>query len=108
MMQFRKNDKKPRVANFFFFFFFKNMASSVIRDHGQPSSCTIPEKTNDPILRKLSDGRTDRRTDERTDERTDGRMDGQMDLQTDESDFIGHCPTNIERPIKATSLIMIT
>ena len=39
-------------------------------------------KTNDPILRKLSDGRTDRQTGG----------------QTDESDFIGRCPTNVERP----------
>ena len=36
------------------------------------------KKTNDPILRKLSKGRKDR--------------------QTDESDFIGHCPTNVEHP----------
>ena len=48
----------------------------------QVSSCTISEKTNDAILRKLSDGRTD----------------GETDGQTDESDFIGHCPTNVERP----------
>ena len=41
-------------AAIFFFFFFKNLASSVTRYYGQPSSCTI-EKTNDPILRKLSD-----------------------------------------------------
>ena len=27
---------------------------------------------------------------------TDGRTDG----QTDESDFIGRCPANVERPIK--------
>ena len=59
-------------------FFFKNLASSVTRYHGQLSSCTISEKTNDPILRKLSDGRTDG--------------------QTDESDLIGRCPTNVERP----------
>ena len=39
------------------------------------------KKTNDPILRKLSDGGTDRR-------------------KTDESDFIGLCPTNVERPIE--------
>ena len=51
------------------------MASSVTRYHGLPSSCTISEKANDTILRKLSDGRTD--------ERIDG--------QTDESDFIGRC-----------------
>ena len=51
---------------------------SVTRYHGQLSSCTISEKTNDPILRKLSDGRTDG--------------------QTDESDFTGRGPTNVERP----------
>ena len=33
----------------------KNLASSVTRYHSQLSSCTISEKTNDPILRKLSD-----------------------------------------------------
>ena len=54
------------------------------RYHGQPSSCTILENTNDPILIKLSDGRTDRQTGE----------------QTDESDFIGRCLTNVERPIQ--------
>ena len=43
------------------FFFFKNMALLVARCHGQLSSSTISEKTNDPILRKLSDGRTDGR-----------------------------------------------
>ena len=41
-------------------FFFKNLASSVTRYHGQLSSCTISEKTNDPILRKLTNGRSDR------------------------------------------------
>ena len=68
-----------RTANFFFF---KNLAASVTRNHGQLSPCTISEKTNDPISRKLSDGRTD--------ERTDG--------ETHDSDFIGRCPTNVERP----------
>ena len=29
---------------------------------------------------------------------TDGRTDG----RTDESDFIGHCPTNMERPKKSS------
>ena len=67
-------------------FFKKNQALSVIRHHSQLSSCTIPEKANDPILRLLSDRRTDRRTDEQT------------DGQTDESDFIEHCPTNVKRP----------
>ena len=46
--------------------FFKNLASSVTRYHGQLSKRTISGKTNDPILRKLIDGRTDRRTDGRT------------------------------------------
>ena len=40
---------------------------------------TISEKTNHPILKKLGDGRTDG--------------------QTDDGDFIGHCPTNVERLI---------
>ena len=39
------------------------------RYHGQLSACTISEKTEDPILR-----------------------------QVEESDFIGRCPTNAERP----------
>ena len=42
-------------------FFFHNLTSSVTRYHGQLSSCTISEKTNGPILRKLSDGRKDGR-----------------------------------------------
>ena len=45
--------------------FFKNLALSVTRYHGQLSSCTISKKTNDPILRKISDGRTDGQKDER-------------------------------------------
>ena len=42
--------------------FFKHLASPVTRYHGQLSSSTISEKTNDPILRKLKrqkDGQTD-------------------------------------------------
>ena len=64
--------------------FFLNLAFSVTRYHGQLSSCIITEKTNDAILRKLSDGRTD----------------WQTDGQTGESDFIGRCPTNVERQKK--------
>ena len=52
--------------------FVKNLASPVTRYHGQ-----LSEKTNDPILWKFSDRRTDG--------------------QRDESDFIGRCPTNVER-----------
>ena len=59
-----------------------------IRYHVQLSSCTISGKTNDQILRKSSDGWTDGLTDRR------------KGGQTDESDFIGRCPTNVERPIE--------
>ena len=48
-----------QIFFFFFFFFFRNLAWSVTRYHVQLSPCTISEKTNTPILRKLSDGRTD-------------------------------------------------
>ena len=50
-------------------YFFKNLASLVTRYHGQLSSCTISEKTNYPILRKFSDGRTDRWEEGQTDGR---------------------------------------
>ena len=39
--------------------FFKYLSSSVTRYHGQLSSCTISEKANDTILRKLSDRETE-------------------------------------------------
>ena len=45
--------------------------------------------TNDPILRKLSDGRTDGQTDRWT--------------QMDESDFIACCPNNVEHPKQPVS-----
>ena len=44
-------------------FFCLNLVFSVTRYH-QLSSCTISEKANDPILRKVSDGRTSGRTDD--------------------------------------------
>ena len=56
-------------------FFFKNLTSSVTRHHGQLSSCIILGKANDPILRKVSDGR--------------------KDGQTEESDFLGRSTTNV-------------
>ena len=58
--------------------FFFNLDLPVTRYYGQLPFRTISEKTNDPILRKFSDGRTDKRMDA--------------------IDFIGRCPTNIERP----------
>ena len=71
-------------------FFLKSLAPLVTRYYGQLSSCTISEKTNDPILRKLSDGWTDRWT-------TDGQM--------DKSDFIGCCPTLKETKTSITTYI---
>ena len=77
MIQTQEDGKKPYLgpdlarwariwaANFFFF---KNLALSVTRYHGQLSSCTKSEKSNDPFLRKLSDGQTDGRTDRLTNE----------------------------------------
>ena len=61
-------------------FFSKNLAFSDTWYHGQLSSRTISEKTNDPVLKTLSDRRTYG--------------------QTGESGFIGRCPTNVERPIE--------
>ena len=47
----------------------KNLVLSVTKYHGQLSSRTILQKTNDPILIKFSDGRTDGQTARQTDER---------------------------------------
>ena len=65
--------------------FLKNLASSVSRYDGQLLSCTMPEKTNDPIFIELSYGRTYKQTDR----------------QTDETGFIGHYAANVERPVIA-------
>ena len=70
-------------------FFFKYLALSVTRYHGQVSSCTILEKTNNPISRKLSERQKDR----------------QRDRLMDKSDFIGQTLSNVERP-KTKKLII--
>ena len=62
--------------------FYKNLASPVSRYQGQLSSCTISEKSNNPILRKFSDGQTD----------------GLKEGQTAEREIIGCCPMNVECP----------
>ena len=74
----------------------KNLALSVSQYHGQLSSRTISEKNIYPILRNLvTERRTNRQTDRQTDRQTERQ---QKDRQTDESDFIVHCLTNVERP----------
>ena len=70
MIQTQENGEKPHFGpnlgpfdqNSSYNFFFQNPALSVTRCCNQLSSCTISEETNDPILRKFSDGRIDRRT----------------------------------------------
>ena len=88
MNQTRENGKKPNFGPDFGpfgpnsgcqIFFPQDLAPSVTRFHGHLWSCTILEKTNDPILRKQTEG------------------------QTCWSDFIGHCRTNVERP---TSILL--
>ena len=46
--------------------FFKNMGLSVARYYCQISLCTISDKTNEPILRKINGGRTYGQTGGRT------------------------------------------
>ena len=64
-------------------FFLKNLTLSLTRYYSQLSSCKISEKTNDPILRKLSDRGTDRQMEGQTaggrDRQADGQRYGQMD-----------------------------
>ena len=73
-------------------FFFKNLAPSVTRYYGQLSSCKYQKKliVQTLILRKLSDGRKDRQTYR--------EMKRQMNRQTEDRDFTGRCPTDVERP----------
>ena len=52
----------PNSGSQIYIYFFKNLAPSATRYHGHLSSCTISEKSNDPILRKLSDGQTNVQT----------------------------------------------
>ena len=78
MIQALENGEKPRFGpdldplglksgRVFFFFFFQNFGFfRLTRYHGQQSSCTISEKTNDLILTKLSEEQTGRGPDRRT------------------------------------------
>ena len=88
MNQTRGNGQKPTFRPEFWHFWPKigllifpprNLTPSLTRYYGQLSSCTILEKTNDPILIKLSDGWIDRGT---------GGKNG----------FIGYCPIKVELP----------
>ena len=56
-------------------FFPKNPTLSHITRYGPLTPCYVSEKTNEPILRKLTDRRKDGRKDRQTDGRTDGRTD---------------------------------
>ena len=66
------------------FFFFQKSGSVSHWYHGQLSLCTVSEKTNDPIFRKLSDR----------------WRKGQTDEQIDQSDFIECCLTKVKHPTK--------
>ena len=68
-----------------FFFFFLNLAAFFIRCNCQLSSCMISGRTNNPILKKLTDGQIDEQTDNQT---------------AEGNDSTGPCPTNVERPKK--------
>ena len=62
---------------------FRNLALSVNKYYGTLSSCIISEKTNNPILRKFSDGRSCI----------------QRDGQRDKSDIRGRRSIHVKRPI---------
>ena len=47
------------------------------RYHGQLSSCTMSDKTENPILRKSSDRQAGRQTDRHTDRQTEKQIDRQ-------------------------------
>ena len=99
MFQTQENGKKPHFVSdlgpldsksdhhfsSFFFFFSRNLAFSVTRYHGQLSSCTISEK----IMIQSSETLV-----------TGGQMNRRTDRKTAESDFKGHCPTNVEHPTR--------
>ena len=76
-----KNDKKLKFEPNFGLSFFKVLPLLDFRHCYKLSLTAISRKTNYPnskLLIKLSDR--------------------QMDRQTDKSDFIEHCPTNVEHP----------
>ena len=77
------------ILFFLFSFFFKNLALPVTRYHDELLSCTISEKSNEPIFRKCSDWWTH------------WWMEGLMDRQMDDSDLIRFSPTNVECQTKS-------
>ena len=72
MIHTQENGEKPHFgldlgplgpnSGYHFFKKKKKLALSASRYHSSLSSCTISEKTNDPIFRKFSDGQTDEQT----------------------------------------------
>ena len=83
------------------------MASSVTRYHAELSPCTISEKSNDPILRKLSDRRTNKETDGQRDRDRETERQRDRDRQTDNSEFIGRCLTNVKQKINKRIILRI-
>ena len=94
MIKIQKNGKKPHFGpdlgplgpnsgrqTFFSKIWLRQSLDVVVNYHHLQSQ----KKTNDPILRKFSDGRTD--------------GDRQTEKQTEESDYIRGCSTNFERPV---------
>ena len=65
-------------------FFFKNLAPPVTRYYSQLSHVQYQKKLMIQSWENLV---------------MDGQMEGRTDGRTDESDFIGHCPNNVEHPI---------
>ena len=55
-----------QIRGAIFFFSKILLRQSLIRYHGQLSSCTITETINDPILRILNDGQTKGQMNRRT------------------------------------------
>ena len=95
MIQTQENGKKPHFGpdlgplglNLGCQFFFQKPGFVSHLISWSPITMYNIRKSNDPILRKVGDGHTE------------GWTEGQAGQQTEESDFMGRCLTNVERPI---------
>ena len=97
MIQIQGNNKKLHVGSNLGMldpdlgrqFSFRNLALSVNKYDGTLSSCILSEETNNPILRKFSDGRSCI----------------QRDGQRDKSDIRGRCSIHVKRPISTNKTL---